>query len=181
MVAARPRMTEEEFMRLPSDGRHKYELVDGEPKKVPTGMRHDYIVMWLGRLLGPYADEWGILVSSNAGYRMTNRNIRCPDVGFVRNERLPDGEVPIGFGDWAPDLCIEIISPSEDMRDAARKVRECFESGAQEVWHLFPETKTAHVFRSPDDAREYAADDGIETPDLLPGFRSRVADLFGNR
>lgn len=180
MVATKPRMTEEEFMRLPANGR-KYELVDGEPKEVPTGMRHDYIVMWLGYLLMPFAEGRGILVSSNAGYRMANRNIRCPDVGFMRDERLPDGEVPVGFGDSAPDLCIEIISPSEDMRDATRKVGEYFDSGAKEVWHMFPDDKTLRVYHSTDDARAYAPEDEVETPDLLPGFRARVADLFGNR
>jgi Uma2 family endonuclease len=177
MIATQPRMTEEEFMCLPDDGR-KYELVDGEPKEVPTGVRHDRIVIWLGRLLGPYADPYGDIIGSSAGFRMTDGNIRCPDISFIRHDRMPEGQAPVGFGDVAPDLCIEIISASEDTRDMQRKVREYFASGAQEVWHMYPNERTVTVYRSPSEAREYGPEDEIATPDILPGFHARVTDLF---
>ncbi len=60
----------------------------------------------------------------------------------------------------------------------ASKVGEYFASGARMVWHMFPETQTLKVFRSPSNVTTYQADDEIDLNDLLPGFRSRVADLF---
>ena len=177
MALARPRLTEDEFMRLPDDGR-KYELVDGEAKEVSTGVRHDEIVALLIFLLFPFTKGRGVLCASQAGFRMVNGNVRSPDVSFTLKERLPDGKAPVGFGDAAPDLCIEIISPSEDQADMARKVVEYFASGAQEVWHLYPETQSLTVFHSPTDSLIYGPDAEIESPNLLPGFRSRITELF---
>jgi len=177
MVDTRPRMTEEEFMALPDDGR-KYELVDGEAKEVPTGGRHGRLEMRIGRLIGPFADEHGEMFGASTGFRMAGGNIRCPDVSFMRFERLPGGEAPEWFVDGAPDLCVEIISPSEDRRDARRKVGEYFESGAAQVWHVFPETRQVTVYTSLEDARTFTEDETLDAGAVLPGLRFRVADLF---
>jgi len=171
-------ITDEDLMRLPRDGR-KWELVNGRLQEVPTSAKHDQIVIWLGRVIGPYADDHGILTASQAGFRMSNRNVRCPDFGFTRYDRFPNGEVPDGFVEFAPDLAVEIISPSEEPADMARKVAEYFASGARQVWHMFPETQTIKVFRSPADVATYQPDDTLDLNDLLPGFRRRVAELFG--
>lgn len=178
MVATSPRMTEEEYLSLPKDG-YKYELVDGETRRVPTKQRHEFIIMWLGQVLGPYARGRGALLAGGAGFRMANGNIRCPDVSYIPREDLPGGKVPDAIGDSAPALCIEVISESEDMRDALRKVREYFASGARQVWHMFPEEETVTVFNSPAEQRAYGSNDEITAPDLLPGFRARAAELFG--
>ena len=164
-------------MRLPRDGR-KWELVDGGLQEVVTSFKHDQIVIWLGRLMGPYADDLGGLTASQAGFRMSNRNVRCPDFGFTCYDRFPNGVVPDGFAEFAPDLAVEIISPSEEPGDMTRKVGEYFASSAQQVWHLFPETQTLKVFRSPSDETTYGPNDEIDLDGLLPSFRSRVRDLF---
>lgn len=177
MAIARARMTEDEFLRLPDDGR-KYELVDGERKEVPANVEHDGIGANIIALLMPYTRRRGILCSSQAGFRMTSGNIRCPDVSFTLKERLPDGKAPRSFGDFAPDLCIEIISPTEDPQDMMRKVREYFASNAQQVWHLYPETQRVIVYQSPTSRAIYEADAELDGGNLLPGFRCRVADLF---
>jgi Uma2 family endonuclease len=93
-------------------------------------------------------------------------------------QSLPDGKLPDGFGDRAPDLAIEIVSPSEDMPDLLRKVGEYFESGAQEVWLLFPETQRVVRYTAPFETTVLHADDELTTP-LAPDFRVRVRDLFG--
>ncbi len=177
MAIARPRITEEEFLRLPDDGR-KYELVDGEVKEVPAGVRHDELAAFVIFRLMPFTRGRGALCSSQAGYRMRDGNIRSPDVSFTLKERLPGGRSPEGFGPFAPDLCIEIISPSEDREEMARKVREYFEAGAQQVWHLYPETQSAVLFTSPLETHRLSAEDELDGGDLLPGFRCRVADLY---
>jgi Uma2 family endonuclease len=109
---------------------------------------------------------------------MVNGNVRAPDVSFTRKERLPDGIAPQGFGDFAPDLCIEIISPSEDREEMAQKLREYFASGARMVWHMRPEMQTLQVFTSPTEFTTLTAEQEIDGGDLLPEFRCRVADLF---
>jgi Uma2 family endonuclease len=177
MVETRPRMTEEEFMALPDDGR-KYELVDGEAKQVPTGGTHGWLEAQLIGCMIPVANQFGRMFGASTGFRMVSGNIRCPDVSFMRYERLPEGEAPEWFVDGAPDLCVEIISASEDKRDSRRKVGEYFDSGAVQVWHVFPERRSVTVFTSLEDAREFAEGDTLEAEAVLPGLRLRVAELF---
>lgn len=177
MAIAKVRMTEEEFIRMPDDGR-KYELVDGEAKEVPGGVEQDVIGAQLIVLLHPFTKGRGFLTAAQAGFRMHSRNVRVPDVSFTLKDRFPGGRPPKGFGDLAPDLCIEIISPFEDWPDALRKIEEYFATGAQQVWHLLPETRQVVVYRSPTEKATFEAAEELEGGDLLPGFRCRVADLF---
>jgi Uma2 family endonuclease len=171
------KMTEDEFMQLPKDGR-KWELVNGEAKEVPTKFDHDAIGINLILLLAPYAKGRGFMTSGQAGFRMADDNIRCPDVSYTRKERVPGGKPPPTFGVVAPDLCVEIISPSENRFDMMQKVQEYFESGAQQVWHVFPETKTVTVYTTPAETKDYAAEDQLSCGDILPGFTCLVSDLF---
>ena len=178
MGLTKPRLTEEEFLRLPDNGR-KYELVNGEAKEVPTKFLHDMIgIIIISYLMAAGARESGGLTSGQAGFRMANGNIRCPDVSFTRTERLPGGKVPNDFGNAAPDFCVEIISPSEDMADQSRKLAEYFDSGASVVWHVFPETRSIAVFTSPSNKALHGTGHILDIGDLLPGFSCPVDDLF---
>ncbi len=177
------RVTEEELLRLPKDGPGnptlaRYELVDGRLKEVPTIFTHDAICLNLIWLLGPYMKGHGTGTTGQSGFRMTGGNIRIPDFSFTRKSRLPGGKVPNTFGDLAPDLCVEIISPSEERAEVARKVREYFDGGAEQVWHLFPDQQRVVVFMSPTETRTLDADDTLTAGDILPGFSCRVEDLF---
>ncbi len=170
------KMTEAEFMRLPDDGR-KYELVDGEAKEVPASVKHDVIAIELAVRLKPLVAEAAYLAGTQAGFRMTTGNIRAPDLSVIFKNSLPQGKLPDGFGDRAPDLAIEIVSPNEDMPDLMRKIGEYFESGAKQVWLLFPERKRVIVYDSPFEQTVLNENDTLTTP-LIPEFRARVGDLF---
>jgi Uma2 family endonuclease len=175
-TVVKPKMTEEEFLRLPDDGR-KYELVDGEAKEVPAGVRHDAIVMRIGYLMYPFAAKIGFLCASSAGFRMVTGNIRSPDVSLVLRERLPEGQLPEGFMEGAPDLAIEVISPNEDWAELGRKIGEYFMSGSKQVWLVDPQAKTVTVYKSLTDVHVLHAEEEISS-DLLPGFKCKVADLM---
>lgn len=175
--AKQKRMTEEEFMRLPRDGR-KWELVEGRAQEVPTRIEHDVIVGNLVILLGPHVKGRGFVTLSQAGFRMTGGNLRLPDAGFTRKERLPDGKPIRAFPDFAPDLAVEIVSPSERPADIFQKLGEYFDAGAQIVWLVSPEARTVTVYLSPLDARTLSAEDELTAGDLLPGFVCRAVALF---
>lgn len=170
-------ITEEELLHLPRDGR-KWELVDGRLTEVPTSIRHEEIGINLIALFLPFARGHGILTAGQGGFRMVDGNIRAPDVSYTRKERFPGGHAPETFGDLTPDLCVEVISPSEKPADMARKVREYFGGGAEQVWHLFPEEQRMVVFTSPTETRALSAEDALTAEDILPGFSCRVSDLF---
>ena len=177
MAVLTRRMTEAEFMRMPDDG-YRYELVDGEPKRMSTNWKHDLVGGNVYRAIWPHASRRGYMSMGQTGFRMVSSNVRNPDISFTVKERVANQEVFNGFGPSSPDLCIEVISPSEEAADMARKVREYFASGAQIVWQMFPETETIKVYTSPEHFTILTAQDEIDCPDLLPGFRVRVSELF---
>jgi Uma2 family endonuclease len=176
VTAVKRRLTEEEFLRLPDDGR-KYELVEGEAREVPAGVLHDAIVMRIGFLMYPSAQKVGFLAASSAGFKMVTGNIRSPDVSLVLRERLPEGKPPQGFLEGAPDLAIEVLSPNEDWAELGRKLGEYFASGSKEVWLVDPEKHMVTVYKSLTEVRVFYADDEIST-ELLPSFRCKVSELL---
>jgi len=175
--ATRRKMTEEEFLRLPDDGR-KWELVEGEAREVPAGHEHAVMVINIGVMLKPFARGRGFVAGSQAGFRMASGNIRSPDVSFTRKERMPGGQPSEGFEDFAPGLAVEIISPSEQPDEMARKVAEYFGAGAEQVWHLFPDTRRVTVYYSPFDTADFGPQETLDAGDLLPGFSCRAEELF---
>jgi Uma2 family endonuclease len=176
VTAVKRRLTEEEFLRLPDDGR-KYELVEGEAREVPAGVLHDAIVMRIGFLMYPSAQKVGFLAASSAGFKMVTGNIRSPDVSLVLRERLPEGKPPQGFLEGAPDLAIEVLSPNEDWAELGRKLGEYFASGTKQVWLVDPEKHMVTVYKSLTEVRVFYADDEIST-ELLPSFRCKVSELL---
>jgi Uncharacterized protein conserved in cyanobacteria, COG4636 len=176
VTAVKQRLTEEEFLRLPDDGR-KYELVEGEAREVPAGVLHDAIVMRIGFLMYPSAQKVGFLAASSAGFKMVTGNIRSPDVSLVLRERLPEGKPPQGFLEGAPDLAIEVLSPNEDWAELGRKLGEYFASGTKQVWLVDPEKHMVTVYKSLTEVRVFYADDEIST-ELLPSFRCKVSELL---
>jgi Uma2 family endonuclease len=176
VTAVKQRLTEEEFLRLPDDGR-KYELVEGEAREVPAGVLHDAIVMRIGFLMYPSAQKVGFLAASSAGFKMVTGNIRSPDVSLVLRERLPEGKPPQGFLEGAPDLAIEVLSPNEDWAELGQKLGEYFASGTKQVWLVDPEKHMVTVYKSLTEVRVFYADDEIST-ELLPSFRCKVSELL---
>lgn len=177
LPAVRRKITEEEFLRLPHDGR-KWEFVEGEAREVPAGYQHDILVINIGAMLKPFARGRGFVSGSSAGFRMASGNVRSPDVSFMRKERLPGGMPSKGFQDFAPDLAIEIISPSEEPEEMAQKVAEYFGAGAEQVWHLFPDTKRVTIYYSQSDTASFRPEEELDAGDLLPGFSCRAEELF---
>jgi Uma2 family endonuclease len=177
MAVISPRVSEAEFAHTESNGR-KLELVDGEVRELPSGFLHDKVVIFLARLLGPYADEYGEIVGSQAGFRMLGGNIRCLDLSVTSYDRIPAGGPPTGFFDGAPDLAIEVISPSETGSEQLRKRIEYFAAGSKCVWELDPITRSLAVYSSPDTHELLTSDSTVDGGEFLPGFSSKVDALF---
>jgi len=171
------RYTEQDLLQRPSDGR-KYELVNGRIQAVPTGGRHGQIGFRLASRISQFVTEQYEGFDSSTGFRMVGGNIRSPDLALMNRSRLPQGQAPVDFIDGAPDLAVEIVSPSENPKDLLQKVGEYFESGAREVWLLFPERKQVYRYTAPLEVQVLHEDDVLTGGDLLPHFQVRVGELF---
>ncbi len=173
----RGRITEADLLRMKDTGR-KYELVNGRLQEVPTGGRHGWIEHRLHFKVAPYLSPQALAFGSSTGFRMAEGNIRSPDLSVMRRECLPEGKPPVEFIKDAPDLAMEIVLSSENLADLHQKLREYFESGAQEVWLLFPEVQEVHRYTGLLKVEVLRGDDVLSSESLLPGFQVRVAELF---
>lgn len=173
------RATENDLRATPRDGR-KYELVDGEIRVSPGGIRHSHVSLTLASRLHAFATEHGAghVFDSSVGFRLPGGNVRSPDASFVARGRLRGEALTDDFGDLAPDLAVEVLSPSERPRHVLDKVGEYLEAGVRLVWVIDPRRAKAIVYRSLSDVTELEADDELDGGEVLPGFRCVLRDVL---
>lgn len=172
-------ITPDALLRIPDDG-NKYELVDGELRVSAAGVRHEEIGALIISLLMAFVRprRLGIVCGSSAGYKLPNGRVRSPDVSFIAMERLPGGRAPEGFGDFMPDLAVEILSPGDSIKEVEEKFEDYFTSGARLVWLVDPAQETVTVYRSTVDRQVLRRDDPLTGEPVLPGFTCPVQEFF---
>jgi Uma2 family endonuclease len=174
-------LTAEDFWLLPSSEMRR-SLVRGEVvEEMPVGGEHGGLAVRIVRYLDRWAEEqdagW---VGVETGFILARDPdlVRAPDVSFVRKERLPAAGAPKTYWELAPDLAVEIISPTETATEVRDKVADYLAAGTSLVLVVYPARREL-VAHTPDDlARTYHADDTLTAPDVLPGFVRPVADFF---
>lgn len=173
-------MTLEEFARLPKDGAcHEMnagELLTLPPPKPLHSRLTRAIFLKIQTALGPRGlDE----AFQEAGYILSRNplTIRQPDISVISRERIR-ATSPDSYFEAAPELAIEVVSPSDSAEDLDVKTKQYLESGAQQVWILYPKTQTIHVFSIGAAPVILNQDQTLGGGDLLPGFSAPVASLF---
>lgn len=158
------------------------ELVKGRIVPMsPTGGEHARIAFHLGAELVAFArrQRTGWVVGGEVGI-YTRRNpdtIRGADVAFLSRERAPEGP-PRGFLENAPELVVEVVSPSERWQALRQKVEEYFGIGVEQVWIVEPDNRTVLVYTSPTEMRKFTEGERLVGEGKLKGFVLDVADLF---
>ena len=163
--------TVEDLYHVPRDGR-KYELIKGELIVSPAGMQHEGIAAELVVQLGIFLKihVLGRVYTSSVGFVLPSGDLLSPDVSFVRTENLPDGKSPVGFGQLAPDLAVEIVSPSDNLTDVDDKVELYLQNGTQLVWVINPKLGRATVYRADGSISLVRSDGNLNGESVLPGF-----------
>lgn len=181
MATTTRHMTIEEFARIDEPGR--FDLIDGVLLQMPpAGGEHGEINSHINRLLGNH------VVNGNLGYVYTpdtgfilSRNpetILCPDVAFVREDRLPPREERRGFLELAPDLAVEVVSPSDSNSEVTAKVMTYLEAGTQLVWVVEPTRRTVTVYTPDRHARLLLEHEEIDGGNVLPDFHTPISEFF---
>jgi Uma2 family endonuclease len=178
MVATR-RITIDEFAEMPLQG--IWELIDGEPIELsPAAGRSGWISATIVALLANHVRQTrlGWAFSAETGFILFDdrQTVRSPDAAVVLRNRL--AELPESFVPMAPDLAVEVLSPSDRMADALAKVAMYLQAGTPLVWLVNPATRTIVVFRSETDPVTLGESDTLDGGDVLPGFSVPVAEIF---
>lgn len=180
-MTTRTAVTADELLRMPSDGLRR-ELVSGELRTMPpAGFEHGAVSVESAAAVRDYVREHrlGRVVGAETGFRIGRDpdTVRAPDVAFVRADRLPPRSQWGRFLDLAPDLAVEVVSPSDRMPDVGQKAQEWLAAGTQVVWVLLPELQAVDVHTS-DGTIRLGPGDLLDGGAVLPGFAVTVADLF---
>jgi Uma2 family endonuclease len=125
------------------------------------------------------AHDLGHAMSNDNWVRTTTDpdSIRGGDLLFYGYDRLPRVRVPDGIALIAPDLIVEVRSPSDLWADLCTKGEEYLTAGVRVVVLLDPDAQTATVCRR-DAMTILSAEDRMTLPDVLPGFGVAVSRLF---
>ncbi|MBI4572243.1 MAG: Uma2 family endonuclease [candidate division NC10 bacterium] len=183
-MVLKTRVTAQDLWRL-GEGDVRRELVNGEVKEMaPAGGVHGQIVVRTCAWLGGHVREHGggEVVAGDVGFVLNlpadPERVRAPDVAFVSVQRLPGGRLPEGFLSGAPDLAVEVLSPTDNPVEVQQKVRDYLESGARLVWIIAPQARAVTVYRADGSARLLREQDTLEGEDVLPGLGIPLAELF---
>ena len=176
--------TAQEFWQMAEtlDDDKQYELVAGEITEMPPSSPENTIVaVRITAFLFNFVDshDLGYVTGADGGYTLDEKNVRIPDVAFISKERAP--EIPKHF-DIAPDLAIEVISPSQTAAKVRKKKLLYLESGVRMVWNFYVDERMVEVWRIGADGKPYmqpfGADDTLDGGDVLPGFTLAVSKIF---
>ncbi len=182
VMVDKPIITPDEMLDL-DDGK-LYELIDGQLVEKSVG---GIACKTAARLAG-WFDEYA--VKNNAGHALVEATYTCfptdpgrvrrPDVSFIRAGRLPGETVPSGHISLAPDLAVEVVSPSNKIDELDQKIEEYFEAGVSEVWVVRTIPKSIRMHHRNGSERNVRFGEVLTSPDLLPGFSRPLSDLFQN-
>jgi Uma2 family endonuclease len=175
-------VTAEELLKLPKEG-FRYELIQGELKKMsPAGHYHGRVAVHLTASLAHYVKthQLGFVYAAETGFKLSSNpdTVRTPDVAFIRKEKVQKVGNTDGFWLGAPDLAVEVVSPSDTYQEVEDKVDDWLQAGPQMVIVLNPRKKSAIVYHSKRELMVLTEEDEIEGEDVIPGWKIKVADLF---
>lgn len=179
MVATR--MTVAEFEATVGDDR--VELIDGEVVPMPPSSDwSSSVAATIGYLLGVHVRprKLGRLYSADGAFVLfaDRQTVRVPDVAFVRAERMPQGEERWHFARLAPDLAVEVLSPTDRERDVQAKVAMYHEAGVPLIWIVDPRAQTVTVRALGQAPVTLTVADTLDGGEILPDLRIEVAEIF---
>ncbi|WP_165230414.1 Uma2 family endonuclease [Aquisphaera insulae] len=175
------RYTPEDLLRLP-DGK-RYELVDGKLVKRAMGSESSLIEGTLYFLLRAYcqAGGLGLVWPGTNGFQCFPHvpgRVRVPDVSFVRKGRLPGDLAPSGFVRIPPDLAVEVVSPRDRASELEDKLVDYRKVAIPLIWVIYPNSRTAIVYRIDGTATFLGEDDELSGEDVIPGFRCKLREIL---
>ena len=179
-MVTKTKLTYQDYAKTPDDER--YELIDGELLVVPApNIAHQGSHASLGSLMWSFVrqHDLGRVFLAPTDVVLSDTDVVQPDVLFISKERehiISEANIQ-----GAPDLVVEILSPSTSSRDWREKRQLYAEHGVGEYWTADASNKVVYVMLLKNGVLEivetYASGDTLTSP-TLKGFEVSVDDLF---
>jgi len=186
---ADPLLTADDLLRM-GDQARGYELIDGRLLQMAaTGGEHGLIASEIDMALRAYVKprRLGLVTAAETGFLISQPGapdtVLAPDVAFVQMARAPQRGSPDRAGFWrlAPDLIVEVASPSQSRLELRTKAKEWRSAGVRLVWLVWPTTQQVEIWRlsgQPTETRNVT--DMLDGEDVIPGFSHPIAALFSD-
>ncbi len=147
----------------------------------PPGYRHAYVAARLLVAIANHvnAQALGIVLAAESGFTLFRNpdTVRAPDVAFIRAERVP-AESMNTYPEFAPDLAVEVLSPSDRTGKVLSNVGDWLDAGARLVWVVDPVRRVARVYRADGSVSSLSAADTLDGEDVLPELRIAVSAMI---
>jgi len=175
-------VTAEELLKMPDDG-IRYELIRGELKKMPPpGHVHGRVAMKFGWRLAQHVEtnNLGIVYAAETGFLLEQDpdTVRAPDCAFVSRARLAQFGETEGYLPGAPDLAVEVISPSDTYAEVEEKALAWLAGGSSVVLVLNPRKRMVTVYKSVADITILDENAVLDLSDVVEDFSIPVKALF---
>ena len=172
--------TEQDVIDIEARESRLCELVDGVLVEKTVGYYESYLavrlILWIGAFVEQH--KLGVVAGEAGMLRLAPGLVRIPDVSFVSWDQLPGRRVPrVPIADLAPDLAVEVISPSNTAREMERKLRDFIDAGVRLIWYVYPEPQEVHVYTA-ERHDVLTIEQGLSGGDVLPGFVLPLRRLF---
>jgi len=180
LTMTRKTWTDAELETLPKDG-HKYELLDGDLIVSPVHENHGSVCIEITILIGLFVrrHKLGKVYDSSTGFRLTRDLLLSPDVSFVSEARLKTLRVaPDKFLAGAPDLVVEVLSPSDRMTQINRKLEHYFAHGTRLAWLVNLRKQQILIYTADSIEALTDLDDVLPGGAVLPGFKCKLRKIF---
>ncbi|MGH9880892.1 MAG: Uma2 family endonuclease, partial [Pyrinomonadaceae bacterium] len=124
------------------------------------------------------ANKLGRVYGAETGFKLESDpdTVLAPDIAFVSREHL--GTISKKYREGAPDLAVEVISPSESRQKIEKKVGQWLQLGARAVWIVNPQTGTVGIHRDNGEVKLLSGSDELTGADVVPGFQIPLTEIF---
>lgn len=172
----------DEFLFHPA-AKERSELVRGHIRMMtPASGRHGLVSGTIFWLLTTYVRQQrlGTCFADSTGYTLPNlpNTVRAPDASFVRADRLSPESIADGFLTLAPDLAVEVLSPSESKGDMAEKLDDYRVAGVRLVWVIDVATRAVRIIGEDGSVVVLGVGQELTGGTVIPGFSCDVSELF---
>ena len=154
------------------------EIIIMPPTGGETGKRNTDLIVQLS--LWNRQTKLGEVFDSSTGYTLPNGANRSPDVSWIKQERWDSltPEQKQKFIPLAPDFALELMSPSDYLRDVRVKMHEYLDNGVRLGWLINPKVKQVEIYRLGQDVELLDSPQSISGENVLPGFTLDLTNIF---
>lgn len=173
----------EYIANLSENADKRFELIEGVIYEVnaPTP-KHAYVSGKFYRNLDDFSEahDLGFAFPDSVSYILYDDKEFIPDASFVSKAKVPGFPLPEEFR-FAPDLAVEVVSPSNYPRQILTKVENYLKYGTKLVWVAYPDLQVVDVYRTAQAGlhiQKFDIDGTLDGEEVLPGLKLDVRRVF---